>query len=388
MKHAWAVRAVLWPVVLICGSFSAAQVTINVPANQPTIQAGIDAAANGDTVLVAPGIYFENINFKGKAITLKSSGGASATTIDGTNKASVVTFNTAETRASVLDGFTITHGYDFFNGGGVSISGASPTVQNNIITGNHSVWGLGVHITGGSPLIKNNNVTGNTVNGGSSGEPGGGIGLLGADNPQIIGNTISNNQMPGGGFGGGIGVNGNAGLIAGNTITSNYVYNSGGGIQVINSTNGTIINNLIANNTDGGAGFGPGADDGVAISVPSGNQGVSFLNNTLVNNALFVQGFDSGTVIQNNLVYITGSQNPLGCGTYPGQVPLIKNNDFYSTNGTPNSGLCSTGVIGTNGNVSVDPLFGNPANDFQLMPTSPVIDAGLNMGVSATTDLG
>jgi len=49
--------------------------TINVPKDQPTIQAGINAASNGDTVLVAPGKYVENINFMGKAITVTSSGG-------------------------------------------------------------------------------------------------------------------------------------------------------------------------------------------------------------------------------------------------------------------------------------------------------------------------
>ena len=56
--------------------------TIHVPADQPTIQAAIDAAADGDTVLVAPGTYYEDINFHGKIITVTSEQGAAATVID------------------------------------------------------------------------------------------------------------------------------------------------------------------------------------------------------------------------------------------------------------------------------------------------------------------
>src|SRR6266436_1528190 len=57
--------------------------TIHVPADQPTIQAAIDAAVNGDTVLVSDGTYKENIDFKGKAITVKSVNGFATTIIDG-----------------------------------------------------------------------------------------------------------------------------------------------------------------------------------------------------------------------------------------------------------------------------------------------------------------
>ncbi len=116
--------------------FLSAQNVINVPADQATIQAAINAANNGDTVLVAPGRYVENINFGGKAIVVTSSGGPSVTTIDGGAHGSVVTFNSGETPNSKLSGFTITNGLqNGLAGGGILIAGASPVITGNVITG-------------------------------------------------------------------------------------------------------------------------------------------------------------------------------------------------------------------------------------------------------------
>ena len=63
---------------------------------------------NGDEIVVAPGTYFEAINFNGKAITVGSSGGAAVTTIDGTGNFHVVQCVGGEGPDTVLDGFTIT----------------------------------------------------------------------------------------------------------------------------------------------------------------------------------------------------------------------------------------------------------------------------------------
>src|SRR5216683_5050490 len=175
------------------------QSTIQVPTNFSTIQSAINAASNGDTVLVAPGTYVENINFSGKAITLTSSSGPAVTIIDGNHNGTVVTFNHSETASSVLSGFTIQNGFQ--NGGfgaGITITSASPTISANVITGNHAAGANGIYVNAGSPLITNNTIANNDQAGaGSSGIGGGGIAVSGTDtspgNPQIISNTIANN---------------------------------------------------------------------------------------------------------------------------------------------------------------------------------------------------
>src|SRR5262245_52382658 len=114
--------------------------TLGVPSGYPTIQSAIDAAVDGDTVLVAPGNYAELINFKGKAILVTSSGGANVTTIDGKLKGPVVTFWTSEASSSVLSGFTITHGV---SEGGISCYQTQPTIRDCIISANSSNAGGG-----------------------------------------------------------------------------------------------------------------------------------------------------------------------------------------------------------------------------------------------------
>jgi hypothetical protein len=129
-KGSLALKFLLRLLLIACAIVSPAVAnTIHVPQDQPTIQAGIDAANPGDTVLVAPGTYYENIDFKGKAITVTSSGGAATTIIDGRSIGGMATvlFSGGETSASVLSNLTIRGGGDqIFGGssnGGIYVSG-------------------------------------------------------------------------------------------------------------------------------------------------------------------------------------------------------------------------------------------------------------------------
>jgi len=99
-------------ILVIAGSVQAA--TINVPGVYPTIQQGIDAARNGDTVLVADGTYRgignKDLDFLGKAITLKSENGPEYTIIDCEGSGRGLLFHSGETSGSVVSGFTIENG--------------------------------------------------------------------------------------------------------------------------------------------------------------------------------------------------------------------------------------------------------------------------------------
>ena len=374
----------LFLVVLPTASVQA-QNTISVPTNQPTIQAAINAANNGDTVLIAPGTYIENINFNGKTITVTSSGGSLVTTIDGGANGSVVTFNHAETSDAKLDGFTIRNGFlNGGTGGGIVITAASPTISNNIITGNHAAAGIGIYANDGSPVIRNNTITGNDQTGaGSGGFGGGGIlvdGYNPASNPQIIANTISNNSAsPGGGIS--VTSNGNP-LIQGNLVKGNTAYADGGGISLQCYGSPIVSGNVITGNSalNGNGG-------GMVVSPYNApyNPPILVQNNTIVGNigtpqhatsGIYTSAFAQKATFANNIVVAVAGQYAVTCDNTNSSVqptPVFFHNDAFGLGSFV--GWCI--ASGTSGNISVDPLFlSAPDNDFHLSKSSPAIDAG------------
>lgn len=127
---------------LVCTNIFTYAAVVEVPADQPTIQAGIDAAEDGDTVLVADGTYTGignvNIDFLGKQIIVKSESGPDQTIIDCQlipNTRGFI-FQNEETNDVVLEGFTITNA-NHEERGGIHCTNSAPTIKNCHILSNN-----------------------------------------------------------------------------------------------------------------------------------------------------------------------------------------------------------------------------------------------------------
>jgi hypothetical protein len=361
-------------------SASAATLTV---LNGGSIQNAIVAANNGDTIRVYPGTYFENIDFLGKAITVLAVAGPTQTTIDGRGAGPVVRFTRNEPRAAVLNGFTVKSGFDPFEGGGVQIVGASPTVTNNLITGNRACTGAGVSAASSSALISSNTISDNTQQG-CAGGSGGGIFVRAAGAVEIRSNVITRNKAE---TGGGIDLFA-AGqpVVSNNRITGNTAtLHDGGGINLANVSDASIVQNLVTANTAVRSG------GGIAWLVPQGARGPALVNNTLAANtaatgqALFADGFQANAVVTNN-VLAAANGSAVVCSNSGRQVPQFRADDVWSANAGWNASCGAQNNI--NGNRSVNPQFVNAAgNDLHLAAGSPLIDRGAAVAGLPATDL-
>jgi len=313
----------------VCDSANAA--TRYVPSQYESIQAAIDACNNGDVVVVAPGTYTgdgnRDVDFKGKSITVRGKNGPEKCIIDCQGSESDphrgFYFHSGETSSAVLDGFTIKEG-SISRGGGIYCINSSPTITNNIITGN-SASGGGIYCDNSSPTITNNMITQN-INSGQ----GGGIWCWDNSHPSITSNVIMWNSAR---FGGGINCNNNCSpSITNNIIVENSANTQGGGIYCGVSSPDIINNTIIRNWAIWGGGIYSGGDD----SFP-----------TVINTILWMDS--------------------------PQEIYLHAGGSISVTYSNVQGGWAGEG------NIHGDPLFRGPAaGDYHLLLDSPCIDAGIN----------
>jgi len=161
-----------------------------------SIQAAINAAGTGDTVLVHDGTYTEVLNTLGKAITLRSVNGAATTTVDANGVDRVLSILNGETESTVVQGFTFTGGNaDPYVGGAVIVSYASPVIRACVLTGNSAPEAGGLFIWYASPTISGCTISNNTVT--ASGNTGGILISGPGSEPTITDCVISNNTGDG-----------------------------------------------------------------------------------------------------------------------------------------------------------------------------------------------
>ncbi|UCG33953.1 MAG: DUF1565 domain-containing protein, partial [Phycisphaerales bacterium] len=221
-----------------------------------TIQEALDAAVDGDKIIVLPsagspaGAYVENLLFPARAIVLRSINPddpaiVASTVIDGAWLDSVITFAPGTPPEAELSGFTITNG-DADRGGGLYLYDSSPSISNNAITTNSAAnYGGGLYLIYSHPLIANNMITGNSAS------YGGGL-YLWSSSPTLANNTVAGNSCSE--RGGAVYQYNSSATIANNTITGNSA-DDGGGLYLYSSSP-TIANNAITGNTASSRGGG------------------------------------------------------------------------------------------------------------------------------------
>jgi hypothetical protein len=376
--------------------------TIRVPMEQPTIQAGIDAAANGDTVLVAGDVYTgegnRDIDFGGKAVVLKSENGPDYAVIDCEGSSADphrgFFFHSGETDATVIDGFTVQNGYGFDNGQGRSIGGgvycdssSSPTFVNCIIHRNQAGWGSGMYCLSSSPQLIDCTFSENGYDITSSG---GGL-YCKFSSLILTGCTFRENradeQQPGGGF---------HCWLSSATLTDckfigNWAY-SGGAISSYWSSMTASGCTFIGNRTE--SEFWVSLTFGGGIEIY--NSDVALTNCTFAENGAYALGEDphgyGGAVAISNLQEFAASfdncliafnegDDAVSCVNAPPYDVNLSCCDIYGNQGGDWIG-CIADLAGQNGNISADPLFCDPdAGDFHLAVASPALPANNDCGV-------
>ncbi|MBE0640173.1 MAG: T9SS type A sorting domain-containing protein [Bacteroidales bacterium] len=363
---------------------------IHVPGDYPTIQAGINAATPGDTVLVADGLYYENINMMGKKplvvashfIMTGDTNHIANTIINGSqglnpDKGSVIIFESGEDTTSIVCGFTITAGKgtiipttNYRAGGGVFVIGSGCKLENNYIEYNQMVsdnYTLGGGICAGGPtaplpwiVLRNNRINHNTAI--SNYDQGSGGGMEIYYNLILENNQISYNKTKGINFA----IGGGARLLTAfgpielnvrdNHVTHNIAESGGqntilvisGGVTLNGDVSGTFANNVVSDNqniTENNAlNYGPGlcVDEAFAGNLLVENNFLinnSFTGGTCIGGGLSI--YNSRGIFQNNVIMGNSATNGGGIAIEENLSynAILINNTVTGNNANTGTGL-------------------------------------------------
>jgi hypothetical protein len=348
------VASIAASVVMVAVSASSAVAsTLRVPSQYPTIQAAVDAAVDGDLVLVSKGTYFGTVRIQGKTIELSSVSGPTETILDAANADTALLL--AETYSHV-HGFTVTHGAGFYGGGLLLGDVGKPLVEDMIITQNAAVFGGGVYFFHFHGVLHHNRIVDNHAT-----YHGGGIFATASDG-AIHDNLIENNiaDMSGAGFY----TEWGALTVLRNVIRANQGATWGGGIYASTGSH-RFADNLVVDNH--------ALFHGGGVTADFDNH---WVNNTIADNTSDEEGsqvylLDSATGLFANNAIIGQDANAVYCR----QSATFDHNDVYPSAGGSCADSATTGT-----NLSEPPGFveGSNGHPYHVAPGSPLVDAGSN----------